>query len=159
MECLIQMDKWCSPEVTSVAFIPISLARTSHMKEKRVFLPLVQKGLENWQSLSTRNLCQAFSENVSIEVFLAWISNESVNYKLAFTKSIAKDWTTKAFAICLYRNWSPCCYSWWLSATPEGVQGGARNSVLQGIWWDRSLDSWMFLGTDFMIPILVSPHI
>jgi len=26
--------------------------------------------------------------------------------------------------------------------------------VLQGIWWDRSLDSWMFLGTDFMISIL-----
>ena len=54
-----------------VAFIPISLARTSHMKEKRVFLPLVKKGLENWPSLSTRNLCQAFSENVSVEVFLA----------------------------------------------------------------------------------------
>ena len=34
-----------------------------------------------------------------------------------------------------------------------------RHSVLQGIWWDRSLDSWMFLGTDFMISILTSPHI
>ena len=29
-----------------------------------------------------------------------------------------------------------------------------RHSVLQGIWWDRSLDSWMFLGTDLMISIL-----
>ena len=67
----MQMDKWCSPEVTSIAFIHISLARTSHMKEKRVFLPLVQKGLENWRSLSTSNLCQAFSKNVSVEVFLA----------------------------------------------------------------------------------------
>ena len=31
--------------------------------------------------------------------------------------------------------------------------------MLQGIWWDRSLDSWMFLGTDFMISVLPSLHI
>ena len=30
---------------------------------------------------------------------------------------------------------------------PEGVQGGGRHSVLQGIRWDRSSDSWMLLGT------------
>ena len=24
---------------------------------------------------------------------------------------------------------------------PKGVQGGVRHSVLQGIWWNRSLDS------------------
>ena len=29
--------------------------------------------------------------------------------------------------------------------------------MLQGIWWDRSLDSWMFLGIDVMISILASP--
>ena len=46
-----------------------------------------------------------------------------------------------------------------LSTTPEGVQGGVRHSVFQGIWWDRSLDIWMFLGTDFMISILTSSHI
>ena len=45
------------------------------------------------------------------------------------------------------------------AAVPEGVQGAVRHSVLQGIWQDRSLDSWIFLGTDFMIPILLSPHI
>ena len=39
-------------------------------------------------------------------------------------------------------------YSRGPSATPEGGQGGVRHSVLQGISWDRSLDSWMFLGTD-----------
>ena len=50
-------------------------------------------------------------------------------------------------------------YSCGPSTTPEGGQGGVRHSVLQGIWWDRSLDSWMFLGTDFMISILASPHI
>ena len=32
-------------------------------------------------------------------------------------------------------------------------------TLLQGIWWDRSLDSWMFLGTDFIISILASPYI
>ena len=31
--------------------------------------------------------------------------------------------------------------------------------LLQGIWLDRSLDSRMFLGTDFMTSILASPHI
>ena len=46
-----------------------------------------------------------------------------------------------------------------LQHSPEGVQGGVRHSVLQGIWWDRSLDSWMFLGTDFnMVSILASPQ-
>ena len=43
--------------------------------------------------------------------------------------------------------------------TSWGVQGGVRHSVLQGIWWDRSLDSWMVLGTYFIISILASPHI
>ena len=79
----------------------------------------------------------------------------SVNYKLALTKSMAR----KASAICLYGDWTLCCNSCWPSTTPEGVQGGVRHSVLQGIWWDRSLDSWMFLETDFMISILASPHI
>ena len=82
-----------------------------------------------------------------------------VNYRLALTKSIAKDWTTKVFAICLCGDWAPCCYSCGPSATPEGAQGGVRPSVLQGICWDRSLDSWIFSGTDFVISILVSPHI
>ena len=75
-------------------------------------------------------------------------SRDSVNYKLALTKSIANDWTTKAFAICLYGDWTPCCYCFGLQQTLRG-QGGVRHSVLQGIWWDRSLprDSWMFLQT------------
>ena len=37
--------------------------------------------------------------------------------------------------------------------------GWMRCSVLQGIWWDRSLDDWIFLGTDFTISIPASPHI
>ena len=77
-----------------------------------------------------------------------------VSYKLALTKSISNDWTAKTFAICFYGE--PCCYSCWPSTTPEGVQGGVRHSVLQGIWWRRSLDGWMFLGTHFMISNLAS---
>ena len=65
-----------------------------------------------------------------------------VNCKLELTKSFANDWTTKTFAICLYGDWTLCCYSCWPSATPEGVQGGVRHSVLQGIWWDSSLDQF-----------------
>ena len=34
-----------------------------------------------------------------------------------------------------------------------------RHPVLQGIWWDRSLDSWMLLRTDFMASIFASPHV
>ena len=33
------------------------------------------------------------------------------------------------------------------------------DTLLQGVWWDRSLDHWMFLGTDFMISVLAFPHI
>ena len=78
-------------------------------------------------------------------------------HKLALTKSMASNWTTKAFAICLYRDWTP--------AIAVNLHQPFRefrvewDTVLQGIWWDRSLDSWMFLGTDFMISILASPHI
>ena len=53
---------------------------------------------------------------------------------------------------------TPCCYSCWPSTISKGVQGGVRHSVLQGISWDRSLGSWMFLATDFMTSILASPH-
>ena len=56
-------------------------------------------------------------------------------------------------------DWTPHHYTSWPSTTPEGVQHGVRHSMLQGIWWDRSLDSWVFLGIDFMISILASPHI
>ena len=82
-----------------------------------------------------------------------------VNYTLALTKSIVNDWKAKAFAICLYGDWTPCCYSCWPSTIPEGVQGGVRHSVFQGIWWDRYLDSWIFLRTDCMISMVVSPCI
>ena len=92
-----------------------------------------------------------------------WLSNQHfdshVNFKLALTKSTANNRTTKAFAVCLFGDWTPCCYSSWSATIPEGVQGGVRHSVLQAIWWDRSSDSWMFLETDFMISILASPHI
>ena len=43
-------------------------------------------------------------------------------------------------------NWNPCCYSCWLSTTWSKfrVEWGTH-SVLQGIWWDRPLNNWMFL--------------
>ena len=49
---------------------------------------------------------------------------KTVNYKLALSKSIANNWTTKAFATCLYGDWTPCCYGCWPSTTLKGVQGG-----------------------------------
>ena len=43
-------------------------------------------------------------------------------------------------------NWNPCCYSCWLSTTWSKfrVEWGTH-FVLQGIWWDRPLNNWMFL--------------
>ena len=52
--------------------------------------------------------------------------------------STTKDWIAKAFAICLYGDWTPCCCSCWPSTPPEEIQGRVRHSVLQGIWWDSS---------------------
>ena len=66
-----------------------------------------------------------------------WRQGGCVNYKLALTKSITSNWTTKAIAICLYGDWTPCCCSCWPATPPEEVQGGVRHSALQGIWWDR----------------------
>ena len=50
--------------------------------------------------------------------------------------------TIKAFAICLWGDWTLCCCSWRLSIPTEGVQDGGRPSVFQGIWWDRALDRY-----------------
>ena len=41
----------------------------------------------------------------------------------------------KAFAIYLYWDLTPCCYSWRPSTTPMEIQSWMRHSVLQGIWW------------------------
>ena len=38
-------------------------------------------------------------------------------------KSTVKDWTTKAFAICLYGDWTPCCYSRCNFNNPWGSSG------------------------------------
>ena len=54
---------------------------------------------------------------------------------------------------------NPVLCSYWPSTPAKGVQGRVSHSLFQGIWWDRSLDRWVFLGTDFMISILASPHI
>ena len=88
-----------------------------------------------------------------------WPQGGPVNYKLALAKSIASNWKARAFAVCLWGDWALCYCSCWPSAAPEGVQGGLRHSVLQGIQWDKSLDSQIFSGIDFMLPILASPHI
>ena len=42
---------------------------------------------------------------------------------------------------------------------PGGSSGWSLGTLLQGIWWDRSLNSWLFFVTDFMISVLSSSHI
>ena len=92
-----------------------------------------------------------------------WPQGGQVNYKLSLTKSIANEWTTKAFSTCFYGDWTPCCYSCWPSPTPEGVQGGVRPSVLQGIWWDRSIlyqSLYLLISREALNPFTVTsdPH-
>jgi len=80
-----------------------------------------------------------------------------VNYKLALAKSTASDWTTRTFAIC--RDWTLRCCSCGPSTTWQGDEGGVRQSVLQGIGWNRHLEGLIISGTDFLMPILAFPHI
>ena len=61
--------------------------------------------------------------------------------------------TTERLTLSLSAETEPCAPAAVdLQHPPEGIQGGMRHSVLQRIWWG----SWIFSGTDFMIPILAS---
>ena len=54
-------------------------------------------------------------------------------------RAFANHWpTTRAFTIYLCGDRALCCCSCWPSTPSEGVQGGVRHSVSQGIWWNRS---------------------
>ena len=54
-----------------------------------------------------------------------WPQGGHINYKLALTKSIANDWTTKAS-----RDWTPCCSSCWPSTTPWSEALGAPGNLV-----------------------------
>ena len=94
-----------------------------------------------------------------------WPQGGHANYKLALTKSTANNWTAMAFATCLYRDWTPCCYSCWPSPTPGGVQGGVRPSVLRksggiGLWvseWVQSLSRVQLFATPWTVAYQASP--
>ena len=68
--------------------------------------------------------------------------------------AFASFWTaTRVIAICLCRDWTMCCCGCWPSTLPEGnLRWRMRHCVLQGDWWNRSVDSEIFSETDFMIP-------
>ena len=88
-------------------------------------------------------------------VFMKFSYVSSVNYKLALARSICQPLNiNKGIGHLPPWRLNPV-----LLKQHKGVQCGVRHSVLQEIWWDRSLDGWMFLGTDFMTSILASPHI
>ena len=70
-------------------------------------------------------------------------------------RACASYWTatTRAFAMCLCRDWTLCCCGCWPSTPPEGnSRWRMRHCVLQGNWWNRSVHSEIFSETDFMIP-------
>ena len=61
-------------------------------------------------------------------------------------REFSSNWTTttRAFAICLCRDWTSCCCSCWPSRSPEGVQGGVRHFQVDRyfqelISWSQSL--------------------
>ena len=77
------------------------------------------------------------------------------NYKLALTKSIASDWTTRHLPSA----------STEIAAIAADFQqplrelGGVKALCAPGNLVGQVLDSWMFLGTDFMFSTLASPHV
>ena len=73
-----------------------------------------------------------------------------INYKLALAKGICHFSLWKLNPVLLQLLTFDPERSSWLRM---------KHSVLQGNWWNRSLDSQMFSETDFMIPVLVSRHI
>ena len=96
--------------------------------------------MAQWSMMEAWSLCMYMAlPPATAHAFLPGSESQflgSVNYKLALTKSICH---------LPWGDWTPCWDSCWPSTTPGRVQGGVRHSVLQGIWWDRSLNSWMFL--------------
>ena len=113
-------------------WVAISFSKRSSWPRDRTQVSCIAgKFFTNWATRESPDKIIGHCETISIH--LAKVMSTHLNYKLALIKSIASDWTTKAFAICLYGYWAPCYYSCWTSTTPEGVQGGVRHSVLQGI--------------------------
>ena len=101
-----------------------------------------------WTELCNREVSLDCSEakghiNTYIESKKEWIATSTTSWPLP-----------RAFAICLCEDWILC----WPLTLPEGSsEWRVGQFVLQRNWWDRSLDSWIFSGTDFMIPILATP--
>ena len=56
------------------------------------------------------------------------------------------------------QDWSPLEWTGWISLQPKGLSRVFSNTTVQK-HQNRSLDGWIFLGTDFMISIPASPHI
>ena len=57
-------------------------------------------------------------------------------------REFSSNWiTTREFAICLCRDWTFCCCSCWPS-TSLGEFRVEWDILLQGIWWNRSLDRY-----------------
>ena len=68
-----------------------------------------------------------------------WVLNILSTTNWHLPRAPASDWTTE-FAICLCGDWTLCCLAIKIKH-PEAIQDGVRHSVLQGIWWNRSLNS------------------
>ena len=65
-----------------------------------------------------------------------------------------------------YKDWLPCCCSCWPSALRQKESRVESKSEALcswsgggGNWQDRTSDSLIFSGADFMSPVLISPHI
>ena len=62
--------------------------------------------------------------------------------------------TTTVLPDCLYGDWTLCCCRCQPSTPTEGSSvWRKRHAELQGNWWNRALDSYIFSGADFMIQI------
>ena len=68
-------------------------------------------------------------------------------------------WLNKGICHLPLQRLNPALLQLLIFNTLWGSSGWREALCAPGIWWESSLDGWVFSGTDFMILILVSPHI
>ena len=100
-----------------------------------------EEGSRGWDGFNGHEFAQTPGDSEgqgSLACYSPWSHKESDT-----TEWLNSDSNTRAFAICLWRGGILCCCSCWPLTLPAGNSGcRVRHSVLQGNWWNKSLDRY-----------------
>ena len=129
LSCLKNLDKGPVPRIELSPEDMVGCGGETQFRDQSPLCVPAIICLPNIYFSSSRELPSSPFKSQTIAI--SSLAEGGVNYKLAFTKSVANDWTTGHFPICLYRDWTPSCYSCWLSRTPDKIWKPVF-SVLQG---------------------------